>query len=592
MKLSSLTRKSWIAGLLLGLLVLACSHTPAPLNLPTPEMPFLTPVASPNQPMLPGMPEPPADLPRYNILLDIDYEAQAYHGYLRVEYTNLENTALDRLYFRLLPNGGQVFGPGALTVNQVWINGQPAAFTTSLLGTVLELPLPVVLEVGGTVAVNLDFSGRVPQDFGGSGPGSGYGIYNYTDGVLALAGWYPTLAVYDEDGWNLDPVFPIGDPNYSDAARYTVEVTADPALVTAATGIMVSREIVNGRAVSRYESGPAREFFLIHSPAFTVTSQVVDGTQVNAYTLPGGETAVPAALRVAAAALQTYNQRFGPYPYTEFDLVAAPLNIAVGVEYPGIVLIAEQLFASPGDPTFSSVIAHELAHQWWYNVVGSDVSEDPWMDEALSTYSSIIYWESTGGMEAQSQALGYYQAAHYSVAQGGQDGPVAASLADFVDAGRASTYSPVVYARGALFLHTLRQTVGDEAFFAALRGYYAGHWFGIAKPADLLGAFELAADLELNSLYDEWLYNPPLPGHEPTPTPTPIVIPTVDFTPMPVGDPTATPLPPITFAVIGDYGCGQRGRGTGSRPGAGLAARPDHHGGRQQLSRGCLGYDR
>ena len=62
--------------------------------------------------------------------------------------------------------------------------------------------------------------GKVPVDF----EGGGYGIFNLTDDVLSLAGWYPILAVYDDEGWNIDPVSSIGDSVYSDIAYYTVEV--------------------------------------------------------------------------------------------------------------------------------------------------------------------------------------------------------------------------------------------------------------------------------------------------------------------------------------------------------------------------------
>jgi hypothetical protein len=539
--------------LLLILLISACSKPPPSQNLATPG-------ASPSalaEPMLPGLPAEPQGLPLYTLTLDLDYAAHTYQGHARVDYTNQEDGWLDRLYFRLYPNGGLVFGPGSLSVSYVKVNGQLVDYTLVLQDTVLELPLPVRLEVGQAVTVDLDFNGNVPQDFGQVGYGGGYGIFNYSQGVLALAGWYPILAVYDAAGWNLDPVYSIGDPIYSDAALYSVELTADPSLVVAATGLQVSREMVGEHVRTRFESGPARDFFLIASPDFSITSQVVDGTQINAYTLPGGEVGVDQALQVAAFALQTFNQRFGPYPYTEFDLVAAPMNIAIGVEYPGIVLIASSLYAHPDSSTFTSVIAHEVAHQWWYNVVGNNVIDDPWLDEALTTYSSILFWEAYQGDEAESQALDYYQSAYEGIAQSGQDGPVAGSLVAFVEAGRSLTYSPVVYAKGCMFFDALRQTVGDEVFITVLSGYYTEHWFGIAKPADLLDAFEQTADLSLDSFYDVWLYNPPLqgPGEIPTPTPTPEQ-PAIQTA-------TATPEPPtpqeITFAVIGDYGSNDQG---------------------------------
>jgi hypothetical protein len=101
----------------------------------------------------------------------------------------------------------------------------------------------------------MDFKGRVPLDFGGADSG-GYGIYNLSEGVLALANWYPILAVYDQQGWNLDPVSYIGDSVYSDTASYTVTVSAPADLVIAATGAQVDRQVNGKVATTRFESGP------------------------------------------------------------------------------------------------------------------------------------------------------------------------------------------------------------------------------------------------------------------------------------------------------------------------------------------------
>ena len=98
----------------------------------------------------------------------------------------------------------------------------------------LEVRLPGALAPAEGARIDIDFAGVVPLDF--AGDNSGYGIYNQADGLLALSGWYPILAVYDEDGWNLDPVSAIGDSVYSEMAFYAVDVTAPSGLVLSATG--------------------------------------------------------------------------------------------------------------------------------------------------------------------------------------------------------------------------------------------------------------------------------------------------------------------------------------------------------------------
>ena len=87
----------------------------------------------------------------------------------------------------------------------------------------------------------MDFTGTVPVDYGGEETAA-YGIYNYSEGVLALSGWYPILAVYDEDGWQLNPASSLGDSVISDMALYEVEITTASGQIIAATGVQVEEQ--------------------------------------------------------------------------------------------------------------------------------------------------------------------------------------------------------------------------------------------------------------------------------------------------------------------------------------------------------------
>jgi hypothetical protein len=138
-----------------------------------------------------------------------------------------EDVPLDRLYFRLLPNGQAraMVRDRCGSARSAYVNDQPLEPRLSLSDTVLELPLAAPLAKLESLRIDLDFYGAVPVEFGGEDDPGGYGIYNYSQGVLALSGWYPILAVYDQDGWNLDAVSVIGDSVYSDTSFYTVDIT-------------------------------------------------------------------------------------------------------------------------------------------------------------------------------------------------------------------------------------------------------------------------------------------------------------------------------------------------------------------------------
>jgi hypothetical protein len=458
----------------------------------------------------PALPEA-SDLPtapRYALEVAIDYETHSFKGIERLDYTNAEGVALDRLYFRLLPNGGKSYGNGSLSVSDVLVDGQPAGTKLSLEDTILEVELPGEISPGKTLHLEMTFSGKAPVDFGGD---QGYGIYNFSQGVLALANWYPILAVYDDQGWNLDPVSGMGDSVYSDSAYYDVLASLDGDLVVATSGALVERQESEGMAQLRFEGGPMRDFFLIASPDFKIASQVEDGVQVNSYYLPGYEAAGEKALEVSADSLRIFNQYFGEFPYTELDAVQAPMRYALGVEYPGIFLLGSSLYDWPDKAEFEVTTAHEVAHQWWYNVVGNDVFDDPWMDEALATYSSGIYYELEEGEAALQGLTQYWQNRYDRTVSDGKDDLITESLAHFERPDVAGDYGAVVYSKGALFFQALRGRIGDEAFFTALQNYYRDYKYQIASPQDLLGAFEDASGGDLEAFYQEWLYSKDTP---------------------------------------------------------------------------------
>lgn len=454
---------------------------------------------------LPGL----LPLNQYVIQLTINSD-QTFSGRMQVYFTNRETVNLESLFFRLFPNGGASYGTGSLYVSNVMVNGAPAQTWLSLIDSVLEVELSPALAPGGEITISMDFAGRVPIDYGGAETAA-YGIYNYTEGVLALGGWYPILAVYNEDGWQLNPASFAGDSVTSDMALYDITITTSRDQVVAATGVRVSRQEEGNLAEVRYVSGPVRDFFIISSPDFVVKSQVVDGTMVNSYSLPGQEDGGAAALEVAAEAVRIFNDRFGAYPYTELDVMDAPMRNAGGVEFPGIILIESSRYDESDGSIFINTVAHEVAHQWWYNVVGNDVIEEPWLDEGLTTYSAGLYFEEAYGAQGYQGVAEYWQEYYGKAVQAGKDAAVTNSLTFFENSDDPGMYGPIVYGKGALFFYELRKEIGDKAFFAGLQAYYRERKYQIATAEDLLGILEEAAGRQLDAFYQEWLYSPQTP---------------------------------------------------------------------------------
>jgi len=444
-----------------------------------------------------------SDLPRYAIRVSLDFDQHRLTGHLRVDYTNTESVPLDVLYFRLYPNGHKSYGnDGSMEVSNVTKAGVPVIPELSLEDTVLAVPLISTLPVGGQTVIEMDFITNVPVELGSYG----YGIYAFSDNVLSLASWFPMLAVYDEDGWNLDPVSVMGDSVYSDAAFFTVDVQISPDLTLVATGVEIASQEREGALQVRYASGPVRDFMIVASPDFVKASENVEGVQVNSYYLPGDQQGGEKALQVTLDSVQAFNHRFGIYPYKELDIVETPLQYASGVEYPGLFLLGKVLYQNPNDPKLTYVTAHEAGHQWWYSVVGNDVFDHPWLDESLTTYTSPLYFDATQGDRAYQEAVGYFQGRYDSFVSKYADDQITASLSHYESRGDPTAYSVIVYSKGAIFFAALRKEIGDEAFFQALQDYYARFKYQIAAPDDLLEAFQKASGKDLGEFYQKWLY--------------------------------------------------------------------------------------
>jgi aminopeptidase N len=252
-----------------------------------------------------------------------------------------------------------------------------------------------------------------------------------------------------------------------------------------------------GQQTARIVSGPQRDF-MISLAQYGVASADADGTHINSYYRPGHAAGGQAALEAAVKALQAFNTRYGRYPLTELDVIEVNASSFLGVEYPGIILIQSNLYTQRGG--LEITVAHEVGHQWWYSLVGNNVQTAAWLDEALASYSQIVYREQVQGAEAAERELEGFRQRYRGAVAAGRDAPVAQSTAAF-----RGNYVAIVYGKAVLFFQAMREQIGDEAFDRFLHDYYAQHRYGYVAGADLLASAEAACSCELDGLYQAWI---------------------------------------------------------------------------------------
>ena len=448
---------------------------------------------------------------RYEIDLTVADDVASVTGHQRIAYTNTEDAPLDALYLRLFPNTPGYGDPAAssvthpMTVTTISLDGLPVEPAVELNGSALRLSLEPPLEPGTGIELVLDFALAVPTEREGESgderPSSGYRQLGYYDGVLALANAYPIIPVYDDEGWNVEVASPYGDALYSDTAFYTVRITAPAELMLAASGACTAAVVdPAGNGTWTCVTGPVRDFNAVLGSDLRVMSDSVDGVTVNIVFVSEHEAGAWHVLDAASEAVRLFNDRFGPYPFTELDVVETPTQ-AGGIEYPGLVVI-NTAYYDPISDRLEWVVVHEVIHQWWYSLVGNDQVDDPWLDEALTQYSTLLYFEERYGADVATRLIEQvFRQPYQELLQSDRDAPVGLPVAAYAGA----DYGPVVYQKGPLYFHELRQEVGERKFWRILEEYFSQNRYGVATPEDWLAAVKAVTRDEHRDLYERWI---------------------------------------------------------------------------------------
>ncbi|MGQ9490278.1 MAG: M1 family metallopeptidase [Anaerolineae bacterium] len=438
-----------------------------------------------------------AALPSYSITVRIDPRAkpQQYTGTLDLMLPVTGQVPLHELYFRTYPNL-YAFG-GNLRVTGARVDGITVNFGSAAEGTAVLLDLVKPLRPGQRAHIWLSFAGEIARE---SQPGQ-YTIFGYNENVLSLTNFYPILAARRGDAWALEIPHPQGDVGFHDAALYRVEITFPADQILIAPGTEVTRTVsAEGWALARYVLGPAREFTVLLGERYQVLSAEASGVRVRSFFKPEDADAGKSALYHAIAALQIYSDTFGLYPYREMMVVEAPL-LYHGMEFPGLSLIGSQVY-NRFIKDLETLVAHEVAHQWWYNQVGNDQVLTPWLDEGLTEFSMYVYYCGRYGEPAAERLRQLrWEIPVASVAAQGGDLTIGRPVRNYKE-----HYETLVYGRGALFFATLRDELGPAKFETLLRTYLDRYRWQIATPAAFQALAEEVAGRDLDTLFNEWVY--------------------------------------------------------------------------------------
>ncbi len=488
---------------------------------------------------------------RYKIEVTLNDVSHTLDGKLELSYVNRSPDTLHELYFHLWPNAysentsalvrqqvqqrnvALYFAPdslrGAISGLAFRVNGMPASHVAdSLHADICKLVLAGPLPPGDSLVVTTPFRVKLPH--------ARYSRLGHDGQAYFISQWFPKPAVYDQEGWHAMPYLHLGE-FYGEFGSFEVHITLPENYVIGATGNRVSREdaaFMDRRALMTGKEGgikfPAsaakmktvtfrqdrvHDFAWFADKRYKVRKgsvQLNSGREVTTWVLYLEKNAKEweQAVSYLDNAIEFYSEQVGEYPYDQCTVVEGMIGAGTGMEYPGITVIS----TPPNAYLLEEVIVHEVGHNWFYGILGSNERDHPWMDEGINSYYELRYFEwkhAETETDHQHRLFGLGNLAPWIVEPDSRprDDWTVASLVRLRTRRSqapnlpAADYTPInygldVYTRGALLFDCLRAYLGTELFDSCMQRYFEAWKFRHPGPEDLEAVFESVSGQDLD----------------------------------------------------------------------------------------------
>lgn len=469
------------------------TNTPTILLGPSP-----TPTNTPPDPELQDSTSSPfIPLPHYTITATLNYAQHILQVDQRIDYANPSTDSLTELVLMV----DAIYFPGVFNLKTIeWVDSlSPASYSWD--NAILHVQLPQPLIPGEQLSLHLSYALTLPS------PVPSVQVrpipFGYTVRQTNLVDWYPFVAPYrsgegEPGSWLAHPAGFFGEHLVYPVADFDVSIRLEDArtdLIVAA-----STPALETDGWRRYHMEKARNFAWSVSPEYIVASTQVGQTTMTSYTFPYHATAGETVLKTTADALSLFSELFGPYPRSALSVVEA--DFLDGMEYDGLYFLSNGFYnlyqGNPGE-YLVAISAHETAHMWWYALVGNDQALEPWLDEALCTYSELLFYE-----RYHPSAIDWWWAyrINYYEPRGWVDGSIYNP-----DGYRA--YRDAAYLNGAVFLDELRQAIGPDTFTRFLHAYSTQSTYQIVTAHDFFSLISDISPADISTLKGKYFSSTP-----------------------------------------------------------------------------------
>ncbi len=492
----------------------------------------------------------------YNIRVSLNDKEHFLNGDIEIEYINHSPDELSFIWMHLWPN--------AYANNNTELGKERQktyAFTTILekedtrgyidslnftSGTsqliweyhpqhkdICKVFLPQKLAPGESISIKTPFRVKIPD--------GSISRFGHSKQTYSVTQWYPKPAVYDRYGWHEMPYVDMGE-FFSEYGSYNVFITVPQNYRVAATGVLHNEDekmwldslaTVDAALVKRdtilpsapvtktlhYSENKVHDFAWFADKSYHVKKDEVtlpNGKTVNTwvYFSDRNKEAWQKATTYVNDALYYYSKWNGNYPYQNCTAVEGPLSAGGGMEYPTITVIGEYSDTLQLD----EVIMHEVGHNWFYGLLGSNERRYPYLDEGINSaneqrYMDVKYPNYTLSRYINKPFLGrlleldkvnYRQFKEYSYDLNDKRNYNQALNLDSRDY-TALNYGGLVYAKSANMFNHLRQYLGNDVYDSIFHAYFDAHVFQHVYPEDLEKAFKEGSDKNLDWFFNDWL---------------------------------------------------------------------------------------
>jgi len=486
----------------------------------------------------------------YTINVSLNDADNSLKGFLKLEYLNNSPDTLRFIWFHLWPNAyknentafaRQVFkepegkkkwkslkDKGSIDSLDFEVNGVKAKTEMDSSNIdIIKVLLPLPLQSHEKITITTPFVEKLPTYISRSG---------HIDQSYMICQWYPKPAVYDARGWHPIPYLEMGE-FYSEYGNFTVSITTPSAYVIGATGTMQNQNELNvyrdlgGKnflttknkkfipldnqptKTLTYKADNVHDFAWFADKDFIIeydTMRLASGRTIDVFTYhpSNGNSLWDKSVDYVKDAVRHYSAWIGEYPYPVVQAVEGPRNLTSGgMEYPMITLITEP---SRDEEVLDGTIAHEVGHNWFYAVLGSNERDHAWMDEGINTYFQFRYehekyknnslFGSAIPDDMRSAPTDQFEAAVYlALDKLPMESPIDLPAQKYRS---DDEYEKSVYLKAALWMKSIELAVGRDKFDEAMKNYFSEWEFKHPYPEDLEKSLEETIGQNLDGYFE------------------------------------------------------------------------------------------